>query len=65
MGNTSLFDDEDEMNMSMESGVNARNSGFMDKSPTKTSTTPPKKNSIKQGLTEAVMEVDEEDEPKN
>ena len=64
MGNTSLFDEEDEMNMSMESGVQTRLNGLPPESPIKVSS-PGKKGAINGGLTEAVMEVDEENEPQN
>lgn len=67
MGNTSLFDEEDEMNMSMESGFNNRFSGLpTDQSPINKVLSPSRKRgTINNGLTEAVIEVDEEDEPKN
>ena len=65
MGNTSLFDEEDEMNMSMESGVQSRlNNGLPPESPIRV-TSPGKTGAINGGLTEAVMEVDEENEPQN
>ena len=64
MGNTSLFDEEDEMNMSMESGIQARlTNGLPPESPIKVTSSPGKKGPINGGLTEAVMEVDEENEP--
>ena len=60
LGNTSLFDEEDEMNMSMESGVIPR---FNPESP-KFRLSPLVKNTPI-GLTEeAVMEVDEDEETK-
>ena len=66
MGNTSLFDEEDEMNMSMESGFNNRFSGLpTDASPIARVMSPNRKGKITNGLTEAVMEVDEEDERQN
>jgi len=67
VGNTSLFDEEDEMNMSMESGFNVnRFSGLQaDASPIARVMSPNRKGKITHGLTEAVMEVDEEDERQN
>lgn len=66
MGNTSLFDEEDEMNMSMESGIQSRlTNGLAPESPIKVTNSPSKKGAINGGLTEAVMEVDEENEPQN
>ena len=59
MGNTSLFDEEDEMNMSMESGLQNR---FQPESPRGLS---PMILGTPLGLTDIVLEVNEEDEPRN
>ena len=64
-GNTSLFDEEDEMNMSMDSGNQNRLSGLSLDSPVKRDSVKGKKGGITNGLTEAVIEVDEEEDPKN
>ena len=58
MGNTSLFDEEDEQNMSMDLSFNNRFSGLYQSPINK------EKGTIVKGLTEAVIEVDEEEEPK-
>ena len=59
-----MFDEEDEMNMSMESGVNPRFSGLTPESPIK-KVGSTRESAVNVGLTEAVMEVDEEEDPRN
>ena len=56
MGNTSLFDEEDEMNMSMESGIQNR---YQPESPCMRMS--PNAKRIPRGLTE----INEEDEARN
>ena len=52
------------MNMSMESGVNPRFSGLTPESPIK-KVGSTRESAVNVGLTEAVMEVDEEEDPRN
>lgn len=66
MGNSSLFDEEDEMNMSMDSGLVNRNHGLpTDPSPIANVDESHRRGSITAGLIQAVMEEDEEDERHN